>query len=246
MAAAHDLAGLHRWHRPTSCAGRWARRTSTRWTEKRVQFIEGCAKASKIDEKTADKIFTTMQKFAGYGFVKGHSTAYALIAYQCAWLKAHYPAEFMAATMTSEMSDSGRILTLIEESRRLKIELLPPDVNRSEWKFTIEDGQGARRALEPCATWGRAPSTRCCAPAPRAARSATCTRLPSAPSPGRSTGAVLESLVQAGACDALGGTRASLFAGAAMALDHASAVHRERASGQSSLFGGARRARRSR
>src|SRR5439155_9835163 len=69
-----------------------------------------------------------------------HSAAYALIAYQCAWLKAHYPAEFMAATLTSEMSDSARIVTLIEEVRRLGLRVLPPDVNRSEWNFGLEEG----------------------------------------------------------------------------------------------------------
>src|SRR5216117_1499968 len=82
-----------------------------------------------------------MEKFAGYGFNKSHSAAYALLAYQCAWLKAHHPAEFMAATLTSEMADSARIVTLIDECRRMEIEILAPDVNRSEWKFTLEDGR---------------------------------------------------------------------------------------------------------
>src|SRR5882762_9691438 len=87
-----------------------------------------------------------MEKFAGYGFNRSHSAAYALIAYQCAWLKAHYPGEFMAATLTSEMSDSARIVTLIEECRRLGLEILPPDVNRSEWRFTLEEA-GVRFGL---------------------------------------------------------------------------------------------------
>ncbi|NJS15637.1 MAG: hypothetical protein HC788_14865, partial [Sphingopyxis sp.] len=71
-----------------------------------------------------------------------HSAAYALLAYQSAWLKANHPAAFMAATMTSELADSGRIATLVEECRRMKLTLLPPDVNRSEWGFGIEDGGG--------------------------------------------------------------------------------------------------------
>ncbi len=166
-----------------------------------------------------------------------HSAAYALVAYQCAYLKAHYPAEFMAATMTSEMSDSGRILTLIEECRRMGIALLPPDVNRSEWRFTIEEGrirvglgavrnvgQGAVEALLRAREAG-GPFRDLYDVAGRA-------------EPGVLNRRVLESLAQSGACDALGPTRAALHAGAAMALDHAAALHRERASGQSSLFGG--------
>src|SRR5512144_292536 len=74
---------------------------------KRKEFIEGCRK-KKIARQKAEKIFATMEKFAGYGFNASHSAAYALVAYQCAWLKAHHPAEFMAATMSSEMGDSSR------------------------------------------------------------------------------------------------------------------------------------------
>ncbi|MBI1796756.1 MAG: DNA polymerase III subunit alpha, partial [Candidatus Eisenbacteria bacterium] len=106
---------------------------------KRKEFIEGC-RARKISPAKAEKIFATMEKFAGYGFNRSHSAAYALLAYQCAWLKANHPGEFMAATLTSELSDSARIVTLIEECRRLGLAILPPDVNRSEWRFTIEDG----------------------------------------------------------------------------------------------------------
>ena len=81
--------------------------------------------------------------FVANGLVvhNSHSAAYAMVAYECAWLKAHHPAEFMAATMTSEMSDSSRIVTLIAECRRMGLEILPPDVNRSEWKFSLEDGR---------------------------------------------------------------------------------------------------------
>src|SRR5262249_38259513 len=108
--------------------------------KKRKQFVEGCG-ANRIPAKSAERIFATMEKFAGYGFNRSHSAAYALLAYQSAYLKAHFPAEFMAATLTSELSDSARIATLIEECRRMRLEILPPDVNASEWKFTIEDGR---------------------------------------------------------------------------------------------------------
>jgi DNA polymerase-3 subunit alpha len=236
MAAAHNLAGFS-MSQADELRRAMGKKNVEEMEKKRAQFIEGCAKTSKINAKIAEKIFATMQKFAGYGFNKGHSAAYALIAYQCAHLKAHYPPEFMAATMTSEMSDSGRILTLIEECRRLGIALLPPDVNRSEWKFTIEDGhirvglgavrnvgQGAVEALLRARAEGGA-FTDLYDLAGRA-------------EPGALNRRVLESLVQSGACDAMGPTRSAIFAGAAMALDHAAATHRDKASGQSSLFGG--------
>ncbi len=235
MAAAHDLAGFS-MSQADELRRAMGKKNIEEMARKREQFIAGCGTSSKIPEKVADKIFSTMEKFAGYGFNKSHSAAYAMVAYQCAWLKAHYPAEFMAATMTSEMSDSARIMTLIEECRRLKIGLLPPDVNHSELKFTIEDGkvrvglgavrnvgQGAVEALLRTRAEGgvfrdlfdltvRAPQ-------------------------GALNRKVVESLVLAGACDALGPARAALYAGAALALDHASSVHRASAAGQSSLFG---------
>src|SRR5437773_3891825 len=125
MAAAHELAGFS-MAQADELRRAMGKKIPEEMARKRAQFIEGCAKTSRIAAKVADKVFTTMEKFAGYGFNKSHSAAYALVAYQCAWLKGNYPAEFMAATMTSEMGDSGRILTLVEECRRMKLELLPP------------------------------------------------------------------------------------------------------------------------
>src|SRR5439155_10440878 len=109
MAAANSLGGFS-----MSAADELRRAMGKKNVEemekKRALFIEGCVKTSRIAPKVAEKIFETMQKFAGYGFNRSHSAAYALVAYQCAHLKSHYPAEFMAATMTSEMSDSARVL----------------------------------------------------------------------------------------------------------------------------------------
>ncbi len=165
-----------------------------------------------------------------------HSAAYALLAYQSAYLKAHYPAEFMAATLTSEMADSARIVTLIEECRRMKLELLPPDVGRSEWKFTLEEGKirfglGAVRnvgagAVESILAARAAGPFRDLYDLARRLDARSVNRR------------VLESLVAAGACDSLGGERAALFAAAGRALEQAALLHRERESGQSSLFGG--------
>ncbi len=236
MAAAHDLAGFS-MSQADELRRAMGKKNVEEMAKKRVQFIEGCAKTSKITERVADKIFSTMEKFAGYGFNKSHSAAYALVAYQCAYLKAHYPAEFMAAAMTSEMSDSARIVTLIEECRRMKLEILGPDVNASQWKFTIESekiriGLGAVRnvgqgAVE-CVLKARGEGTGFRDLYDLASRVAA----------GSVNRRVIESLVVAGACDTLGGTREQMFAGAAMALDTAASMHREKASGQSSLFGG--------
>ncbi len=104
----------------------------------RKAFMEGCAK-NDISEKTARRIFELMANFAGYGFNKSHSAAYAMLSYRTAYLKAHYPREFMAASLTSEMSDTGRVTVLVEECRRMGIEVLPPDVCESEAEFTVTD-----------------------------------------------------------------------------------------------------------
>jgi len=235
MAAAHDLAGFS-MAQADELRRAMGKKSAEEMAKKRAQFLEGCAKTSRIAGKLADRIFTTMEKFAGYGFNKSHSAAYALIAYQCAWLKAHYPAEFMAATMTSEMSDSARLLTLIEECRRLQLPLLPPDVNRSEWRCSIESG-GIRIGLGAVRNVGQGAIEAVLAARDSGGAFRSLFELAERTAPGVLNRRALECLVQAGACDALGATRAALHAGAALALDHAGAVHRDRASGQSSLFG---------
>ncbi|MBI5169602.1 MAG: DNA polymerase III subunit alpha [Candidatus Eisenbacteria bacterium] len=236
MASAHDLAGFS-MAQADELRRAMGKKIVEEMAKKRVQFIEGCAKASHIPEKIADKIFTTMEKFAGYGFNKSHSAAYALVAYQCAYLKGHWPAAFMAATMTSEMSDSVRVLTLIEEVRRLGIELLPPDVNKSNYKFTLEDGK-IRIGLGAVRNVGQGAIEALVAARDEGGAFRDVFDLTSRVAAGSFNRKVLESLVMAGACDGLNASRESLFAGAALALDHASTVHREKASGPSSLFGG--------
>jgi DNA polymerase-3 subunit alpha len=234
MAAANRLAGFS-MAQGDELRRAMGKKLPEEMEKKRRQFVEGCGK-NRIPARTAEKIFATMEKFAGYGFNASHSAAYALIAYQCAWLKAHHPAEFMAATLTSEMADSARVVTLIEECRRLRLEVLPPDINRSQWRFTIEDGrirfglgavrnvgQGAVEAIVAARGDG----------GPFASLWDVAFRTDTRPLNRR----VLESLVGAGACDGLGGERGALFAAAGRALEQAAALQRERASGQSSLFG---------
>ncbi len=234
MAAARDLAGFT-MAQADELRRAMGKKKVEEMEAKRHQFMDG-ARANSIPDARAAKIFATMEKFAGYGFNKSHSAAYALLAYQSAYLKAHYPAEFMAATLTSEMSDSARIATLVEECRRMKLEILPPDVNRSEWKFTLEDGK-IRFAMGAVRNVGQ--SAVDAIVAARAGGGAFrdlfefAQRLDARALNRR----VLESLICAGACDALGAQRERLFAAAERALGQAATLQRERESGQSLLFG---------
>jgi DNA polymerase-3 subunit alpha len=188
-------------------------------------------------QETYDLTVEQDHNFVADGLIvhNSHSAAYALLAYQCAYFKANYPAEFMAATLTSEMNDSARIVTLIEEVKRLGLEILAPDVNRSQWKFTLEDGRiryglGAVRNVGQSAAESLVEAR---APGPFETLFDLATRLDNRAMNRR----VLESLVAAGACDSLGGERGQLFAFVDTVLERASSLQRDRLSGQSSLFG---------
>ena len=106
--------------------------------KQRTIFTEGAIK-NQIDEAIATYVFDLMEKFAGYGFNKSHSAAYALVAYQTAWLKRHYPAAFMAAVMSSDMDNTDKVVVLIEECREMNLTLCPPDINLSHYKFMVND-----------------------------------------------------------------------------------------------------------
>ena len=105
--------------------------------KQRSTFEEG-AKNNNIDPNLAMKIFDLVEKFAGYGFNKSHSAAYALVSYQTLWLKVHYPAEFMAAVMSADMDNTDKIVTLVDEVGRMEMEILPPDLNKGRYKFTVD------------------------------------------------------------------------------------------------------------
>jgi DNA polymerase-3 subunit alpha len=104
--------------------------------KEREKFTTG-AVANQVDEAIATYVFDLMEKFAGYGFNKSHSAAYALVAYQTAWLKAHYPAAFMAAVLSSDMDNTDKVVILIEECRQMKLVILPPTINVSTYRFTV-------------------------------------------------------------------------------------------------------------
>ncbi|MBI4572771.1 MAG: hypothetical protein HY713_05735 [candidate division NC10 bacterium] len=202
--------------------------------EQRKKFVDG-AVAHGVPEKKAERIFGFMEQFAGYGFNKSHSAAYALIAYQTAYLKANYPVEFMAALLTSEMADTDKIVKYIEECRPMGIEVLPPDVNESSNDFAVV-GDKIRFGLVAVKNVGEA-----------AIHSILNAR--------RSQGQfrdlfdfceradlrlvnkrVIESLIKCGAFDSLGARRAQLMAVVDKAMEAASAAQRDRAHGQVSLL----------
>lgn len=114
--------------------------------KQRQLFLDG-AKNRDIDEEQAGPIFDLMEKFAEYGFNKSHSAAYALVAYQTAWLKAHYPAAFMAAVLSADMDNTDKVVGLIDECRDMKLTVLPPDVNNSKIQFTVADEKTIRYGL---------------------------------------------------------------------------------------------------
>lgn len=109
--------------------------------KQRGGFIKGCAQ-NGINAELAGNIFDLVEKFAGYGFNKSHSAAYGLVSYQTAWLKAHYPAPFMAAVLTADMHNTDKVVTLIEECHRMRLRVDAPDVNASEYRFSVTDDGG--------------------------------------------------------------------------------------------------------
>jgi len=200
----------------------------------RAKFMAGCAN-NKIPEKKADRIFNLMEEFAGYGFNKSHSCAYALLAYQTAYLKTHYPVEFIAALLTSEAGNTDKIVKYINEARGMSISILPPDVNESDLYFTPV-GEAIRFGLAAIKNVGE--NT---AKAIRESRLTQgefrslyefCERIESRFLNKR----VFESLIKSGAMDSLG-ARESMLASVDDAVMAQQRATRARESGQHGLFG---------
>jgi DNA polymerase III subunit alpha len=188
--------------------------------KQRHLFVEGCVR-NGIQAETAGYVFDLVEKFAGYGFNKSHSAAYALLAYQTAWLKAHHPAAFMAAVLSADMDNTDKVVTLIDECRAMNLSILPPHVNRSDYKFTINAnneviyGLGAIKGAGEAALVGIVQE--------RQARGVFsdlfdfCRRVDLRKCNRR----VLEALLRAGALDDLGPNRATLAASLDNAIKHA-------------------------
>ncbi|MDR2213775.1 MAG: DNA polymerase III subunit alpha [Pseudomonadales bacterium] len=204
--------------------------------KQRAVFLEGAA-ARGISATTASSIFDLMEKFADYGFNTSQSAAYALVSYQTAWLKRYHPAHFMAAVLTADMQNTDKIVTLVEECRRMGLSLLPPDVNVGRYAFTVDDGGRIVYGLGAIKGLGAGPVE-----AILRAREAGgefrdlfdfCQRV----DPGQLNKRVLEALIRSGACDGFGADRAVLLAAVADAVKMAEQNQRAQASGVADLFG---------
>jgi DNA polymerase-3 subunit alpha len=204
--------------------------------KQRAGFLAGCT-ANGIDADLAGNIFDLVEKFAGYGFNKSHSAAYALLSYQTAWLKCHHPAAFMAAVMSADMDNTEKVVALIDECSVMGLTVLPPDINRSAVRFSVVDEQtvlyglgaikGVGEAALATVLQARATS------GPFESLDDMCRRS----GQGTVNKRVLEALVKAGAVDALGPNRASLWEHLGSALRGADQFHRNRTAGQDDLFG---------
>ena len=137
-----------RWATPTCCAARWARRSSRRWPSSATASSRARWKRASTQKKV-EKIFDLMEQFAGYGFNKSHSAAYAYLAFVTAYLKAHYPIDFMAALLTSETGNTAKVVKYINECREMGITILPPDVN------ALANGVSRRTARRSGSDWAR-------------------------------------------------------------------------------------------
>lgn len=200
------------------------------------EYIAGAIK-NGIDEKIANNLFVLIEKFAGYGFNKSHSTAYGAVAYQTAYLKAHYPKEFMAALLSCEMESSERISEHIDDARRMEIEILPPDVNISEVEFGIIDdqltfGMGALKGVGENALAALVTERQANGPFENIFD------LTERVDPKVLNKSALEILIKAGALDSFGPNQAQHALAVERAVQASVAMQRDRASGQKNLFGG--------
>jgi DNA polymerase-3 subunit alpha len=205
-------------------------------------FVKGCASVNHIPAAKANQICDLLEKFAGYGFNKYHAAAYAIVAYQTAWLKANYPVEFFSAMMTNDMGDTAKLGVLIGEARQMSVEVLPPDINESSVFFTprLQPGTEERRvirfglaaikgvgqvAVESILTARQS--------GPFVSLADLCERVD-----GRTVNRkVLEALIKSGACDCFGETRATMFARIERVLTRAAGIIQDRQRGQDTLFG---------
>ncbi len=202
--------------------------------EERGKFMAG-AKGNNIPEEKATYVFDLMAKFAGYGFNKSHSAAYALIAYQTAYLKAHYPSQFLAALLSCDVGNTDKVVKYINECKQMSIEVLPPDFNESFHDFTVINDR-IRFGLAAVKNVGGAALDSIIeereANGVYESLSDFCGRVDSA----RVNSKVIESLIKAGAFDTMNLKRTQLMAVVSEAMEQAKAVQRDRLSGQMSLF----------
>ena len=205
--------------------------------KQREVFVAGAADKG-VDEQKAHDVFDMMAKFAGYGFNKSHSAAYSVVAYQTGYLKAHYPAEFMAAAMTNDMGDTKKLTVVLDEAQRMGLEVLPASVNGSEARFNVEDGRirmgmGAIKGVGLSAIEELVDTRTTEGPFETLFDIVTTVNLRTV------NKKALESLARVGAMDDLDGHRAQFVEALDDAVRYGQKVQADRAAGQNSLFGDA-------
>jgi DNA polymerase-3 subunit alpha len=214
--------------------------------KQRAIFVKGAAKVNSIPEAKANQVFDLLEKFAGYGFNKSHAAAYAVVAYQTAYLKANYPVEFLSAMMTNEMGSLEKLEVVLNEARAMGVEVLPPDVNEGEALFAPApaaagpDGQprqGIRFGLAAIKGVGEVAVESILKARAAGGRFKSLADLCERVDTRTVNKRVLEALIRCGACDSLGEKRAAMFGGLERTMGRAASLAADRARGQSSLFG---------
>jgi DNA polymerase-3 subunit alpha len=203
--------------------------------KQRERFIQGALERN-FPQKKIEKIFDLMEQFAGYGFNKSHSAAYAYLAYVTAYLKAHYPVDFLAALLTSETGNTAKVVKYINECREMGIKILPPDVNHSDWSFT-PDGEAIRFGLGAVKNLGPSAVEAISRARQEVGRFRSLHQFCEKLDPGSINRRMIESLIRAGALDSLEGTRSQKVAALDSAMEAGQRVWRDRECGQVGLFG---------
>ena len=207
----------------------------------RAGFVEGCLSVNGIPKGEANALFDLIDKFAGYGFNKSHAAAYALLAYQTAWLKAHHPHDFFAASMCYDMATTDKLAIFVDDARRMGVAMLPPDVNASEAEFSVEvaaDGNLAVRfALAALKSVGEGAMERLVAERYANGRFMALDDLARRVDPRLLNKRQLETLAAAGAFDVMDTNRAGIHGAAEIILAVAARIHDQKTSGQGGLFG---------
>lgn len=201
----------------------------------RQTFKEGCLKYNNIDEETSMKIFDDMEKFASYGFNKSHAACYALVSYQTAYLKAHYPAEFMAATMTYDMTDADKLLFFADNIRSMGIKILRPDINKSYEYFSVEDGN-IRYAMAGIKSVGVGAVKEIVREREENGEFKNITDFIERINPKILNKRMMENLIKAGAFDSLEPNRAKMFENVSYILAQIASINRDKETNQTSLF----------
>ncbi|MFH1678520.1 MAG: DNA polymerase III subunit alpha [Candidatus Omnitrophota bacterium] len=203
--------------------------------EERKNFINGCGK-NGISQPTANKIFDLIVYFSGYGFNRSHSTAYAMISYRTAYLKANFPVEFMASLLTSERDNTDKIVEYVNEAAKMGLNILPPDINSSEAEFKVKDDKNISFGLLAIKNVGSGAIESVVEARNKAGAFKDLEDFCSRVDLRLVNRKVIESIIKAGVMDSLGMNRAAMMAGLGNVLNMAYLIHKEKASGQLSFF----------